>query len=193
MEVQARNAFEMLCLQLANRKAKPRSGRAGIIFRNFALGMFGVNAKADIDAVIQERRKTTMLMRAVENDMVRNVDDLGHVSLFITSTIGRDFALIIIPRETRFPKARTAYAIQIFADDRCDLPHGKSLHRAQYLSTRTQFDVRQNGKIPPQRNLIHHKGGRGYAVKVKMRKCAGIACLGFHVIIHRCIKPPTSC
>ena len=142
--------------------------------------MFGIDPKANIHAIIQERRKAPMLMRTVENDMIGYIDDLGHVSFFITSAIGRDFALVIISRETRFPEARTAYAIQIFANDRRHFPHRKCLHRTQYLGTRPLFYIGQYGKVPPQRSLIHHKGGRRHAMKVKMGKSPRIACFGFH-------------
>ena len=67
--------------------------------------MFGVEPKPDIHAVIQKCRKTFVLVRAIENDMIRNLDDFGHVGFFIASAISRDLALIIIAGKARFPQA----------------------------------------------------------------------------------------
>ena len=108
--------------------ASPLNGR--YVFGDFAFGMLWVDAQTYVNAVIQERRKTAMLMRAVENDMVGNLDDFGHVSFFVTSAIGRYFAFVIITGKARFPKTGAADTIKIVANDRRDFPHRKSLHRA---------------------------------------------------------------
>ena len=58
VEMQAGYAFQMLRVQLADRKTQSRVRRAGVIFGDLALGMFGIDAQADIGAVVQVSRQS---------------------------------------------------------------------------------------------------------------------------------------
>jgi hypothetical protein len=113
--------------------------------------------------------------------MVGNMANLAHVLGLVTGAIGGNFTLVIVARQTRFPQAAGANAIEIFAHDCRHPPHGKGLHRRQQLDATTVPHISQHRQIGPQPCLVHHKGGRIHAGQIEMGKGAGVACTRFHV------------
>ena len=49
MEVQAVHAVEMFGAKLRHRKAQPRTGAAGVVARDLALAVLGIQPKADVE------------------------------------------------------------------------------------------------------------------------------------------------
>lgn len=83
--MQAVHADQMFGLQLRNREAKAGAGLGRIVFRDLALGMFGVQTQADLEHLAlgagrgDQVGETGDLGGVVEDDMVRQAQDLGQI------------------------------------------------------------------------------------------------------------------
>ena len=186
MEMEAVEPLDMLLGQLVDGEAQPRMRGAGVIARHLTHGMERVDAQADVEGLAPVARgldnigKAFALHRRVEDDVVGQAADLLHVLFLVGRAEGRDLAVVMLARQHRFPQARCAHAVQIFADHRRDRPHRKCFQCGQHLAARAVADVGQHAQVLPQLGGIDHEGGAVDEVQVEIGKGSGIAGAGFH-------------
>ena len=181
VKVQPRDAFEVRDFQLIDRKAQPRMRRARIVARHFALGVERIDAQTHIERLTRRAcrrdlaRKARMLAGRVEDHMVRQPQDFRHIRRLVGCTIGGDFALVVLGRQPRFPQARRAYAVEVFADNRRHPPHRERLERGQDLHACSIANIGQNRQIGAQPRHIDHERRAVDAVQIEVRKRPRIA------------------
>ena len=188
MDMQTIDADQMVGRQLRHRKAQARTGLGRVVFGDLAFGMFGVQPQADLERLPfspglgDQIGEAGDLGRVVEDDVVRQTQDLGQVLRRIGRRIGGQLALVELARQPRLPQARGADPVEVFADHIGQRPHRKRLQRQKHARLRSVAHALQHGQIATDGRLVHHEGGRGDAVQVEMRKGARIAGLGLHSV-----------
>ncbi|MNT23282.1 hypothetical protein D3C72_1586960 [compost metagenome] len=188
VDMQAVDALHVLRSKLRHREAQARAGLGRVVFGDLALGMFGVQPQADLEDLALGPRlgdqvgEARHLIRRVEDDVVGQAQDLGQILGLVGGRIGGQLALVELTRQPRLPQTGGADAVEVFPDDVRQRPHGKGLERQQDPGIAPVTHVLEHGQIAPHRDLVHHEGGRGDAVQIKVSKGSGIAGLGFHVV-----------
>ena len=186
VDVQAVDAVQMLGRQLRHRKAQARTQLAGVVLGDLALRMFRVQSQADVERLAlgagggDQVGEAGDLVRGVEDDRVRQPQDLGQVGGLVGGGIGGQVALVELPRQPRLPQARGADAVEIFPDDVGQRPHGEGLQGQQHPGVRPRPDVLKDGQVATHRDLVDHEGGRRHAVQIEPGEGARSAGLGLH-------------
>ncbi len=186
VHVHAVDQLDMLLGQLVDREAEPRMGGAGIVARHFTFGMQGIDPQANIETLpprprrLDDRAAAHDLLRRVEDDMVGQAQDFVEVVGLVGGRIGGDLAVIELAGQPRFPQARGADPVEIFADQRRDAPHRERLERGRAFLCRPGRGHRRGWpgwravwRRPPRR--------RGYRPgEVELGECAWVSGSGFH-------------
>ena len=189
VEVDAVDSFQILFGQLVEREAEPRSGRGGIVFRHFAGRNLRIDAQAHVEIlprsarILEDQRGTLQLAGRIENHMVGQATNLFEFLGLVGGRIGRDLAIVELARQPRFPQARRACAVEIFAYDRRGRPHAEGLERGQHLDFSSITNIGQNLAIGAQLRRVDHESGALDTGEIEMGEGTRIACLSFHAAL----------
>ena len=150
--------------------------------------MLGIEPQPEVELLAGGARggdlggKAAVLHRGVEDHRVRKPEDLGQVRGLVSRAIGFDDAVIMVATKLRFPQARGADPVEIFADHIAERPHGEGLEREQHLRARSVSDILQRRQIAADRGFVDDETGRRNALQVEMGKCPRITGSGFHQV-----------
>ena len=183
MEMEPADTFEVLGLELVDREAEAAMRRARIIARHLALGVERVQPEADIEPSAQPGEigaEAVKLVRGVEDDMVGQPADLWQILGLVGGAVSGDLAAIVFSGKARFPQARGAHAIKVFANQRRGAPHRECLECGEDLDPGAVLNVGEDREVGAQACGIDHEGGAVYAGEIEPGKGPGIASSGFH-------------
>src|SRR3546814_4722378 len=117
-------------------KAEAAARRGGIVFRDLALAVQRVDAKADVETLalgaepVEQRTKARDLARRVEDQMIGERRDLGQIGFLVARAIGCDLTPIFLAPQLRLVQARRADAVEIFGNGRPEEYGGEEIGRA---------------------------------------------------------------